>query len=91
VPSITKKNLGNTLGLIHIGLTVIGGFGIALLFTYLGFAGFIRREANNIPFMWMLFALTVGIGQNNICIQLLSHLEEEEADNWKIMGYIYRA
>jgi heme/copper-type cytochrome/quinol oxidase subunit 1 len=69
IPDITKKNLGNTLGTIHFGLTVIGGFGISLLFTYLGFAGFIRREAD-IPqqFMWampwmLFFALTVGFGQ----------------------------
>src|SRR4029078_2242846 len=46
IPDITKKNLVNTLGTIHFGLTVIGGFGISLLFTYLGFAGFIRREAD---------------------------------------------
>ena len=69
IPDITKKNLGNTLGTIHFGLTVIGGFGISLLFTYLGFAGFIRREAD-VPqqFMWampwmLFFALTVGFGQ----------------------------
>ena len=42
---------------------------ISLLFTYLGFAGFIRREAD-VPqqFMWampwmLFFALTVGFGQ----------------------------
>jgi heme/copper-type cytochrome/quinol oxidase subunit 1 len=69
IPDITKKNLGNTLGTIHFGLTIIGGFGISLLFTYLGFAGFIRREAD-VPqqFMWampwmLFFALTVGFGQ----------------------------
>ena len=69
IPDITKKNLGNTLGTIHFGLTVIGGFGISLLFTYLGFAGFIRREAD-VPqqFMWampwmLFFVLTVGFGQ----------------------------
>jgi cytochrome c oxidase subunit 1 len=69
VPAITKKNLGRTLGLSHIILTLIGGFGLALMFTYLGFAGVIRREAE-IPqqFMWampwlLFFALTVGIAQ----------------------------
>jgi len=69
VPSIIKKNLSKTLGLIHLMLTLIGGFGIALMFTYLGFAGFIRREAD-IPqqFAWampwlLFFALTVGFGQ----------------------------
>jgi cytochrome c oxidase subunit I len=69
VPSIIKKNLSKTLGLIHLMLTLIGGFGIALMFTYLGFAGFIRREAD-IPqqFAWampwlLFFALVVGFGQ----------------------------
>jgi cytochrome c oxidase subunit 1 len=69
VPAITKKNLSRTLGMSHIILTLIGGFGLALIFTYLGFAGVIRREAE-IPqqFMWampwlLFFALTVGIAQ----------------------------
>ena len=50
-------------------LTLIGGFGIALMFTYLGFAGFIRREVD-IPqqFAWampwlLFFAIAVGFGQ----------------------------
>lgn len=69
VPSITKKNLSRTLGLSHIILTLIGGFGLAFMFTYLGFAGVIRRESV-IPqqFMWsmpwlLFFALTVGLAQ----------------------------
>src|SRR5919198_1207770 len=69
VPSITKRNLNNTLGIIHLMLTVIGGFGISLIFTYLGFAGFIRREAD-IPqqFAWampwlLFFAVVVGFAQ----------------------------
>jgi heme/copper-type cytochrome/quinol oxidase subunit 1 len=69
VPAITKKNLNRTLGFSHIILTLIGGFGLAFMFTYLGFAGVIRREAD-IPqqFMWampwlLFFALTVGIAQ----------------------------
>jgi cytochrome c oxidase subunit I len=69
VPDITKKRLNRTLGLSHLALTLIGGFGLALMFTYLGFAGVIRREAE-IPqqFMWampwlLFFALTVGIAQ----------------------------
>jgi heme/copper-type cytochrome/quinol oxidase subunit 1 len=69
VPAITKKNLNRTLGFSHIILTLIGGFGLAFMFTYLGFAGVIRREAE-IPeqFMWampwlLFFALTVGIAQ----------------------------
>ncbi|MGZ5549896.1 MAG: cbb3-type cytochrome c oxidase subunit I [Nitrososphaeraceae archaeon] len=69
IADLTKKKLGNILGLIHLLTTLIGGFGLALMFTYLGFLGFIRREAV-IPdqFSWALpwllfFALTVGIGQ----------------------------
>lgn len=69
VPNITKKNLDRGMGQIHIILTLIGGFGLAFMFTYLGFAGFIRREAE-IPqqFMWsmpwlLFFAVIVGIGQ----------------------------
>jgi heme/copper-type cytochrome/quinol oxidase subunit 1 len=69
VPDLTRNKFGISLGRIHLALTVIGGFGIALLFTYLGFAGFIRREAV-VPqeFSWAMpwlffFASTVGIGQ----------------------------
>ena len=69
IPDITKKRLNKTLGVVHLVLTVVGGFGLALMFTYLGFAGFIRREAD-VPaqFSWALswllfFALTVGFGQ----------------------------
>lgn len=69
VPDLTRNKFGVSLGRIHLALTVIGGFGIALLFTYLGFAGFIRREAV-VPqeFSWAMpwlffFASTVGIGQ----------------------------
>ncbi|MCJ7636268.1 MAG: cbb3-type cytochrome c oxidase subunit I, partial [Nitrososphaeraceae archaeon] len=69
IADLTKKKLGKILGLIHLLTTLIGGFGLALMFTYLGFLGFIRREAV-IPdqFSWALpwllfFALTVGIGQ----------------------------
>ncbi len=46
IPDITKKRLNKTLGVVHLVLTVVGGFGLALMFTYLGFAGFIRREAD---------------------------------------------
>ncbi len=69
VPDLTRNKFGVSLGRIHLALTVIGGFGIALLFTYLGFAGFIRREAE-VPqvFSWAMpwlffFASTIGIGQ----------------------------
>jgi cytochrome c oxidase subunit I len=69
IPEITKKNLGVKLGTIHLLLTLIGGFGLAFMFLFLGFAGFIRREAD-IPqiFSWSLpwllfFAFTIGFGQ----------------------------
>lgn len=69
IADLTKKKLGNTLGLVHLLTTLIGGFGLALMFTYLGFLGVIRREAI-IPdqFSWampwlLFFALIVGIGQ----------------------------
>jgi cytochrome c oxidase subunit I len=69
VPDLTQNKFGVSLGRVHLILTVIGGFGIALLFTYLGFAGFVRREAV-VPqeFSWAMpwlffFASTVGIGQ----------------------------
>jgi len=69
IPSITKKRLHRGLGLVHLVLTVAGGFGLALMFTYLGFAGAVRREAE-LPqqFLWampwlLFFAITVGLGQ----------------------------
>lgn len=45
VPAVTGKNLNSNLGTVHLILTVIGGFGLAFLFTNLGFEGFVRREA----------------------------------------------
>jgi hypothetical protein len=69
LPSITGKTLSRKLGAMHLILTNIGGFGLAFLFLFLGFAGFIRREGD-IPseFAWampwlMFFALVVGFGQ----------------------------
>lgn len=69
IPSITKVAFNKTLGIVHLLLTLIGGFGIAFLFTYLGFAGFIRREAIapdefawSMPLM-LFFAIIVAIGQ----------------------------
>ena len=69
LPSITGKTLSRKLGVMHLILTNIGGFGLAFLFLFLGFAGFIRREGD-IPseFAWampwlMFFALIVGFGQ----------------------------
>jgi heme/copper-type cytochrome/quinol oxidase subunit 1 len=69
IPSITKKNLNTILGILHLLLTLIGGFGLSFMFLFLGMAGFIRREAD-IPqeFVWSLtgllfFAFVVGFGQ----------------------------
>jgi heme/copper-type cytochrome/quinol oxidase subunit 1 len=69
IADLTKKKLGNILGLLHFLTTLIGGFGLAFMFTYLGFLGVTRREAI-IPdqFSWampwlLFFALIVGIGQ----------------------------
>src|ERR671918_321942 len=89
VPVITKKRLSRTLGYVHIILTLIGGFGLALMFTYLGFAGVIRREAE-LPDQltwattWLLFfALTVGFAQIIFAYNLFrtlfrKHVEGEE-------------
>ena len=69
LPSITGKTLSRKLGYIHLILTVIGGFGLAFLFLFLGFEGFIRREGEvTSQFSWampwlMFFALVVGFGQ----------------------------
>ena len=94
VPSITKRNLNNTLGIIHLMLTVIGGFGISLTFTYLGFAGFIRREAD-IPqqFAWampwlLFFAIVVGFGQIIFAYNLfhtLKRKKQTDKDNVKLV------
>jgi heme/copper-type cytochrome/quinol oxidase subunit 1 len=69
LPSITGRTLSRKLGAMHLILTNLGGFGLAFLFLFLGFAGFIRREGE-IPseFAWampwlMFFALIVGFGQ----------------------------
>ncbi|HYY49661.1 MAG TPA: cbb3-type cytochrome c oxidase subunit I [Nitrososphaeraceae archaeon] len=90
VPSITKKNLSNALGIIHLILTLIGGFGISLAFTYLGFAGFIRREAD-IPqqFAWampwlLFFAMIVGFGQIIFAYNLFHTLKRKKTDNDKL-------
>ncbi len=69
IPDLTKKNLSKVLGLVHLLLTLIGGFGLAFMFTFLGFAGVIRREAIlPIDFNWALplllfFAFVIAIGQ----------------------------
>jgi cytochrome c oxidase subunit 1 len=69
IPDMTKKNLSKVLGLVHLLSTLIGGLGLAFMFTFLGLAGVIRREAI-LPsdFNWALplllfFAFVVGIGQ----------------------------
>ncbi len=69
IPDLIKKNLSKSLGLVHLLLTLIGGFGLAFMFTFLGFAGVIRREAVLPPdFNWALplllfFAFVIGSGQ----------------------------
>ena len=80
VPAITKKKLSRNAGIMHLMLTLVGGFGLALMFTFLGFAGVIRREAE-IPqeFTWALpwllfFAVTVGIAQIIFAYNLFSTL-----------------
>jgi cytochrome c oxidase subunit I len=92
VPAITKKNLSRTLGLSHIILTMIGGFGLALMFTYLGFAGVIRREAE-IPqqFMWampwlLFFALTVGFAQIIFAYNLFRTLYRKYIEGEELFG-----
>jgi heme/copper-type cytochrome/quinol oxidase subunit 1 len=59
-------------------LTVIGGFGISLTFRYLGFAGFIRREADSpqqFAWPWLLFfAIAVGFGQIIFAYNLLESI-----------------
>jgi heme/copper-type cytochrome/quinol oxidase subunit 1 len=98
VPAITKKNLEVNLGIVHLVSTLIGGFGLAFMFLFLGFAGFVRREAD-IPQIfawalpWLLFlALVVGFGQivfiYNLFKTLLrkkrSNQEKEYFDNQQI-------
>ena len=69
VPGIVGRNLNRNLAMLHLILTVVGGFGLALMFLFLGMGGFIRREAQVTPeFAWSLpwltfFALVVGSGQ----------------------------
>lgn len=80
VPSITGRSLNKNLGLLHLALTVVGGFGLAFLFLFLGMGGFIRREAQVTPeFAWslpwlMFFALIVGAGQLVFAYNLFSTL-----------------
>jgi len=83
IPSIIKVAFNKTLGILHLLLTLIGGFGIAFLFTYLGFAGFIRREAIapdefawSMPLM-LFFAIIVGIGQIIFAYNLFNTLNKK--------------
>jgi heme/copper-type cytochrome/quinol oxidase subunit 1 len=87
VPAITHKRLDKTLGFIHLGLTLVGGFGLAFLFTALGYEGVIRREAQ-VPneFMWsmlwlLFFALTVGFGQIMFAYNLFKTIARKQNDN----------
>src|SRR5919106_3082601 len=87
LPSITGRMLGKKLGIIHLFLTIIGGFGLAFLFLFLGFAGFIRREGD-IPsqFLWampwlMFFALVVGFGQIVFAYNVFRNLKRRMKTN----------
>jgi cytochrome c oxidase subunit 1 len=87
LPSITGRMLGKKLGIIHLFLTIIGGFGLAFLFLFLGFAGFIRREGD-IPsqFVWampwlMFFALVVGFGQIVFAYNVFRNLKRRMKTN----------
>jgi cytochrome c oxidase subunit 1 len=87
LPSITGRMLGKKLGFIHLFLTIIGGFGLAFLFLFLGFAGFIRREGD-IPsqFVWampwlMFFALVVGFGQIVFAYNVFRNLKRRMKTN----------
>ena len=86
LPSITGKTLSRKLGAMHLILTNIGGFGLAFLFLFLGFAGFIRREGD-IPseFAWAnavvdVLCFSSGVWPNSICVQFLSDFKEENKD-----------
>ena len=79
--------LGKKLGIIHLFLTITGGFGLAFLFLFLGFAGFIRREGD-IPsqFVWampwlMFFALVVGFGQIVFAYNVFRNLKRRMKTN----------
>ncbi|MGD1836119.1 MAG: cbb3-type cytochrome c oxidase subunit I [Nitrososphaeraceae archaeon] len=83
IPAITKVAFNKTLGIVHLLLTLIGGFGISFLFTYLGFAGFIRREAImpeefawSMPLM-LFFAIIVAIGQIIFAYNLMDTLNRK--------------
>jgi cytochrome c oxidase subunit I len=87
LPSITGKTLGRKLGAMHLILTIIGGFGLAFLFLFLGFEGFIRREGD-IPsqFAWampwlMFFALVVGFGQIVFAYNVFRNLKRKMKTN----------
>jgi heme/copper-type cytochrome/quinol oxidase subunit 1 len=87
LPSITGKTLSRKLGMMHLILTIVGGFGLAFLFLFLGFAGFIRREGD-IPsqFSWampwlMFFALVVGFGQIVFVYNFFQTLKRKKQTN----------
>jgi heme/copper-type cytochrome/quinol oxidase subunit 1 len=68
IPEILGKSLNRSLGIVHLLSLTLGGYGLAILFIYLGYDGFVRRVAD-IPnqFEWAMpylnfFALTVAFG-----------------------------
>lgn len=93
IPDIFKRNLSKSLGLIHLLSTVIGGFGLALMFLFLGFAGAIRREAILSPdFNWALplllfFALVIGIGQIIFIYNVFNTMRRRNQNDEEIRYY----
>ena len=94
IPDLTKKNLSKVLGLVHLLLTLIGGFGLAFMFTFLGFAGVIRREAIlPIDFNWALplllfFAFVIAIGQLLFIYNVIITMLRKKQTNEEIEYYI---
>jgi cytochrome c oxidase subunit 1 len=82
---VIKRRMNRELGMLHLFLTLIGGFGLALMFLFLGMAGFVRREAAIPPeFAWsmpwlMFFALTVGFAQLIFAYNLFKSLLRRHA------------
>lgn len=93
IPDLTKKNLSKCRGLVHLLLTLIGGFGLAFMFTFLGFAGVIRREAV-LPsdFNWALplllfFAFVVAFGQIIFIFNVIITILRKKQTNEEIEYY----
>jgi heme/copper-type cytochrome/quinol oxidase subunit 1 len=92
VPDLVKKRMNHELSVSHLILTVVGGFGLALMFLFLGMGGFVRREAViPIEFAWsmpwlMFFAFTIGFGQLIFAYNLFSAFVHRRSTNGKTTG-----